>query len=252
MNKRLSAIVLLVVVMIIWGIAYAVTKASRAEIPPVLFALLRYAIASVFLAVFVVFSGKLAKIPRPVPWIAISLMGVSGVYLYTIAYNVSLVYTSAAQGALVQSFIPAVTVLLAAVFLKESLSPIRLAGIGISIVGIFLIMIFAEEGVDAPNSRLGNAIMLLSVAFWAAFTLLGKRLAGFDPLVITSGATIAGTLLLITAALLEVISKPPPDITSSGWMGAIYLGVFSSAVAMLLYNRSLQHLNEEKQRIFST
>jgi drug/metabolite transporter (DMT)-like permease len=137
MNKRLSAIILLVVAMIIWGSAYAVTKASLAEIPPVLFALLRYIIASILLAAFVIFSGELARIPRPVPWIAVFLMGASGVFLYTIAYNISLVYTSAAQGALVQSFIPAVTILLAAVFLKESLSPVRLAGIGISIVGIF-------------------------------------------------------------------------------------------------------------------
>lgn len=243
MNKRLSAIVLLVVAMIIWGSAYAVTKASLAEIPPVLFALLRYIIASILLAAFVVFSGKLARIPRPIPWIAIVLMGASGVFFYTIAYNISLVYTSTAQGALVQSFIPAVTILLAAVFLKESLSPIRLAGIGISIVGIFLIMIFAEGGVDAPNSLLGNSIMLLSVAFWAAYTIFAKRLAGLDPLVITTGATIAGTILLMPAALLEVMGKAPPHITASGWVGVIYLGVFSSAVAMLLYNRSLQHLN---------
>lgn len=140
MNKRLSAIILLIIAMIIWGSAYAVTKASLAEVPPVLFALLRYLIASVLLIAFVIFGGKLAKIPRPVPWFAIVLMGASGVFLYSIAYNVSLVYTSASQGALVQSFIPAVTVLLAAFFLKEPLSPIRLFGIGISIAGIFLIM----------------------------------------------------------------------------------------------------------------
>jgi drug/metabolite transporter (DMT)-like permease len=104
-------------------------------------------------------------------------------------------------------------------------------------------MIFAKGGVDAPNSLLGNSIMLLSVAFWAAYTLFAKRLAGLDPLVITTGATIAGTVLLLPAALIEVMSKAPPQITTSGWAGVIYLGVFSSAVAMLLYNRSLQHLN---------
>ncbi len=243
MNKRLSAIILLIVAMIIWGSAFAVTKASLAEVPPVLFAFLRYVIASVLLAVFVVFSGKLTKIPRPVPWTAIALMGVSGVFLYTVAYNISLVYTSAAQGALVQSFIPAVTALLAAAFLKETLSPIRLLGIGISIAGIFLIMFFAEANESAPNSFLGNLIMLLSVVLWAAYTLFAKRLANFDPLIITTGATIAGTILLASAALFELGGKNFPSISASGWTGVIYLGVFSSAVAMLLYNRSLQCLN---------
>lgn len=243
MNKRLSAIILLVVAMIIWGSAFAVTKASLAEVPPVLFALLRYLIASILLIAFVVFGGKSAKMPRPVPWFAIVLMGASGVFLYTIAYNISLVYTSASQGALVQSFIPAVTALLAAFFLKESLSPIRLFGIGISIAGIFLIMFFAEANADAPNSFLGNLIMLLSVVLWAAYTLFAKRLAEFDPLVITTGATIAGTILLIPAAIFELGGESFPQISASGWTGIIYLGVFSSAVAMLLYNRSLQYLD---------
>lgn len=243
MNRRLSAIILLVVAVIIWGSAFAVTKASLAEVPPVLFAFLRYVIASVLLAVFVVFSGKLAKIPRPVPWTAIALMGASGVFLYTIVYNLSLVYTSAAQGALVQSFIPIVTALFAAFFLKETLSPIRLLGIGVSIAGIFLIMLFAAESADAPDSFLGNALMLLSVLFWAAYTLFAKRLANFDPLVITAGATIFGTILLAPAALYELGGTNFPPISASGWTGVIYLGVFSSAVAMLLYNRSLQHLN---------
>lgn len=243
MNKRFSAIILLVIAMIIWGSAYAVTKASLAEVPPVLFALLRYLIASVLLIAFVVFGGKLANIPRPVPWIAVALMGASGVFLYTVVYNLSLVYTSAAQGALVQSFIPIVTALLAAFFLKETLSPIRLLGIGVSIAGIFLIMLFASESADAPNSSLGNFLMLLSVLFWAAYTLFAKRLAIFDPLVITAGATIFGTILLAPAAVFEIGGTNFPPISASGWMGIIYLGVFSSAVAMLLYNRSLQHLN---------
>ncbi|MCW5961611.1 MAG: DMT family transporter [Pyrinomonadaceae bacterium] len=229
--------------MIIWCSAYAVTKASLAEVPPVLFALLRYLIASVLLIAFVVFGGKLAKMPRPVPWIAVALMGASGVFLYTVVYNLSLVYTSAAQGALVQSFIPIVTALLAAFFLKETLSPIRLLGIGVSIAGIFLIMLFASESADAPNSSLGNFLMLLSVLFWAAYTLFAKRLANFDPLVITAGATIFGTILLAPAAVFEIGGTNFPPISASGWMGIIYLGVFSSAVAMLLYNRSLQHLN---------
>lgn len=243
MNKRLTAIILLIVAMVIWGSAFAVTKASLAEVPPVLFAFLRYIIASFLLVALVIFSGKLKKIPRPVPWTAIALMGASGVFLYTVVYNISLVYTSAAQGALVQSFIPIVTVLFAAFFLKESLSPIRLLGISVSIGGIFLIMFFAEGSSDAPNTFLGNALMLLSVIFWAAYTIFAKRLAEFDPLVITTGATLIGTILLAPAALFELGGTNFPVITASGWTGVIYLGVFSSAVAMLLYNRSLQHLN---------
>lgn len=58
--------------------------------------------------------------------------------------------------------------------------------------------------------------MLLSVIFWAAYTLFAKLLADFEPLVITAGATTAGTILLVPVTFLELGRKPPPYIASLG------------------------------------
>jgi drug/metabolite transporter (DMT)-like permease len=43
---RALSVVLLVLVMLIWGSTYVVTKAGLGELPPMLFALLRFAVAS--------------------------------------------------------------------------------------------------------------------------------------------------------------------------------------------------------------
>ena len=250
MNNRVSAVVLLVVAMVIWGSAFAVTKASLAEVPPILFAFLRFVVASALLVFLAVRRGGLAKLPRPAPVGTIALMGATGVFLYYIVYNFSLVYTSAAQGALVQSFIPIVTALLAFFFLKEPLTAIRLLGIAVSIGGIFLILAVSETGLDVPNPFAGNLLMLASVVLWSAYTIFAKRAAHLDSLVVTAGATVVGTVLLAPAALWEIAALGLPRISAWGWASVVYLGAFSSAAAMLLYNRSLQYLSASQTANF--
>src|SRR5690348_8495329 len=116
MKSHVSSMILLTAVMIIWGSSFAVTKNSVNAVPPVFFALLRMTVASVLLLIVAQFRGGTSKIPKPVPWIIIGLMGLTGTCLYYICFNISLQYTTASVGALIQSFIPIVTALLAFIF----------------------------------------------------------------------------------------------------------------------------------------
>ena len=195
--------ILLIAVMIIWGSSFAVTKNSVKAVPPIFFALLRMTVASVLLLIVAQFRGGTSKIPRPVPWIIIGLMGLTGTCLYYICFNISLLYTTASVGALIQSFIPIVTALLALVFLKERLSVKSMLGIAISITGVLLIIFMAGPNEKAKNPFLGNMLMLASVFIWAIYTILAKRIAHIDPIVVTAYSIAIGTLLLIPLRFLN-------------------------------------------------
>lgn len=243
MRRKVSAIALLVLVMVIWGSAYAVTKASLAEIPPMLLAFLRNFVASVLLVAFAQMRGAAMNSRRTIPWAMVALMGLTGVCLYYLGFNASLVYTTASQGALIESFIPIVTALLAALFLKEKLTAKRMLGIGFSIAGVVLLIFrAAPPEATAPNPILGNALMLGTVVIWAIYTILAKRLADFDQLTVTAHSTAIGTLLLAPFALFELWGKSFPEISAGGWLSVLYLGAAASAGAYWLYNRSLKYL----------
>jgi drug/metabolite transporter (DMT)-like permease len=79
-------------------------------------------------------------------------MGLTGIALYYIGFNLALTYTSASQGALVQSSIPAVTAIAAVWCLGERLSRRRLLGIGFAIGGVLMIVARAAPDTDAPAS----------------------------------------------------------------------------------------------------
>ncbi len=182
MSKRTVAVLSLVLVMTIWGSSFAITKTSLSTIPPVLLALLRFAVASVLLLPIAQLRGGTARLQRPIAWSTITLMGLTGVTLYYIGYNVSLYYISASQAVLIQSAIPAVTAFLAFVFLRERLSAKRVAGIGISLIGVALVMIAAAPAGGASHTLLGNVLMAGTTILWAAYTILAKRLAASDQL----------------------------------------------------------------------
>jgi drug/metabolite transporter (DMT)-like permease len=252
MSGRALSILLLLAAVLIWGSTYVVTKSGVEDMPPMLFALLRYCVASLLLVPLALARGGLRRLPRPVPWGILALMGLTGVALYYTAFNLGLTYTTASQAAMIQSSIPAVTALLAVVWLGERPSARRIVGISLAIVGVVLVV--AGEKPEAGASRapaIGNLLLFGTVLTWSIYTVLAKRLADADFIAVMAAVSVAGTLMLIPAALVEAAAMPVPSIPGDGWLRIAYLGAFSSALSYLFYNRALRDLDASQVGAFS-
>ena len=106
-SRRAYALAGLILVMIVWGITYVVTKAAVREIPPLTLAALRYLIAaSVLVPIAMVRSGSM-RLPRPVSFAPLAWMGLTGIVILTVGFNYGLIYGSATQGALLYALSPA-------------------------------------------------------------------------------------------------------------------------------------------------
>jgi drug/metabolite transporter (DMT)-like permease len=240
---RAFAIALLVVVMVMWGGTYVVTKAGVDELPPMLFALLRFGVASLLLVPLALLRGGRAKLPRPIPWRTLLLMGLTGVGVYYIGFNLALTYTTASQGALIQSSIPAITTIMAMVWLGERLSRQRVLGIVLAVVGVLLIVARTSPDASARSPLVGNLLMFGTVLVWGVYTILAKRVADVDIIAITASVAVIGTIMLVPAALIEAAGKPVPAISSASWLRILYLGGLASAAGYLLYGRALRDLD---------
>jgi len=249
-RRRALAIALLLLTMMIWGGTYVVTKTGVAEVPPMLFALLRFGVASAVLVPLALLRGGIARLPRPIPWGTLLLMGLTGVGLYYTGFNLALTYTTASQGALVQSSIPAITALMAVLWLRERLSGHRLFGIGLVIVGVLLIVARTSSDGSARSPLIGNLLMFGTVLVWGVYTILAKRVADVDVIAITAIVTLLGTIMLLPAALVEVAHSQWPPISGPNWLRIIYLGALASAGGYLLYGRALRDLDASLVGIF--
>lgn len=250
MSRRATAILSLIFVMGIWGSAFSVTKAAIAEVPPVLIAFLRFALAAaILLPLTLIRRGSSPRMPKR-QWVRVAAMGLSGFTLFQAGSNIAQTYTTATQAAIIQSIIPVLTVILAALVLRERPTGRRVAGIALSLVGVFAVVLAAAPSESARSPLLGGAIMLGAVGMWAIYTVIAKRLAGADLLDVTAYSTAFGALFLLPMALVESGGQALPGISAGGWLSIAYLGVMSSALANLLYNRSLAHLEANQAATF--
>lgn len=236
------ALILLLIAILIWGFAYVVTKSGLSAVPPMLFALLRYSVASLLLVPLALARGGLKRLPRPVPWTTLVLMALSGVGFYYVLFNLALSYTSASQTALIQSAFPAIVAIMAVVWLHERVTRRRILGIALAVAGVALI-VATQADAAARDPLLGNALAFASVLSWSVYTILAKRMADADPIAVTAVISLIGTGMLVPAALLENAHVSLSSIPAAGWLPIIYLGALASAVGYLLYIRALRDID---------
>ncbi|HEY5808763.1 MAG TPA: DMT family transporter [Povalibacter sp.] len=252
MNRRWRAIWILVGVMTLWGCTFVLTKDVIGDVPPWTLAFLRVTIGFLFLLPMAWLSYRKSPQPRtPLPWKPMLVMGAIGVAFYYGVFNVGLVYTSASQGALVQSSIPAMTALVAVVWLREHASRTRIAGIVLSVIGVLVIFSGSSGQGDASAPMFGNLLVFLSVIAWGIYTSLAKRFAHVDAIVLTAGVIGAGALLLLPAAIVELHGRALPHLNSVQWLEVLVLGAGASGLAYMLYNLALQDVDASLAGVFA-
>jgi drug/metabolite transporter (DMT)-like permease len=121
----------------------------------------------------------------------------------------------------------------------------------LAVLGVLLIVARAGPGAEARAPLLGNLLMIGTVVVWAVYTMLAKRAADADPIVVTAGVSFLGMLMLIPGALAEAAQVPTPPISVATWARIAYLGAFPSAASYLLYNRALRDLDASLVGIFT-
>ncbi|WP_175596946.1 DMT family transporter [Peristeroidobacter soli] len=246
------SMLLLVLTMVVWGSTFMVTKELIAVWPPFTVAFVRVIVGTLVLLPFAL-SRKTPGLR--LPWPTIWLMGFIGVALYYLVFNMAMMSVSASQGALVQASIPAMTALVAVLWLRERATALRWLGIAMSVGGVLIV--FSGSGSDGGESSLfGSLLMFASVVCWGLYTALAKRAAGFDSLVITVAVTGTGSLLLLPLAGYEVVTANLagdglPPLPLIGWVELLYLGGIASGVAYLLYNASLRHLDASEVGVYT-
>jgi drug/metabolite transporter (DMT)-like permease len=241
MTKRARATLMLLVTMLIWGSTFVVTKRTIQILPPLQLAFVRVMLGALVLAPFA-WMRRAREPLTPIPWRSIAWLGAIGVAFYYIAFNSALARTSAAQGALVQSCIPAVTALIAVLWLGERAPARRWIGIGLSIAGV--IVVFAGSATQgATSSSYGNLLMFATVLAWGIYTSLAKRVAHCDTLVVTAGLLAVGAIMLLPFAAWEHAHSCAIRATASAAFAVIYLGCGASGIAYLFYNAALREVD---------
>jgi len=248
MNNTLIGSLYLTVASSIWGGMYVVVKHTVSVIPPLELVWMRYAIALITLIIIGLASKQNWRVSRQ-HLLLISAISIIGYVISIITQETGTMLSSAQMGAIITSTTPAFMVLFASMILKERLTFKKSISVILATIGVLTIV-----GIDDINlsSTLGGLSLLIAALTWAFMSVLIKRLpTDYSQIVVTAYAVFIAVVVLTPFVIqrhpqvtLNELSQP--DI----WGGLLYLGVISTSLAFLLWNRGLQMLNASSGGIF--
>jgi len=237
--------VLFLAMSVIWGVPYLLIKVAVDEVSPVMVVFARCVIGAALLLPWTIAKGQLRPALRH--WRALLLFTVlemAGPWLLIAYAEGSL--SSSLTGLLVAGvpFVAALAARLAGE--EERLTPIRILGMVIGVVGIAVLL-----GLDIEGAQL---LPLLAI---------GLVLIGYatGPLVVTRalpdvpGVAASAIALAVTAVVYAPFALPQldevSDVSAPAWLSLIGLGVVCTALALALFFALIREVGPQRALVIT-
>ena len=229
---------LLILLGILWGVPFALTKISLTSISPLTLVAARVLIAAATLWMIIALSGY--RIPNPRGWIGpLFTQGIITCVLpYTlIAYGQQSV--DSALAAILNSTAPLFVCLISVIWThQEKISGERLFGVTVGLSGVVLIA-GASALTGLGHATAGQAAILLATVSSAVSVILGRRLSAIPAEVAAAGTlTCAAIVLVPLSAILETPWHTAPSAASI--TALLINAVFATAVGFVIYFRLIR------------
>jgi len=254
-------------IVVIWAVNFIAAKIGLRSFPPLTMASFRVCAAGVVMIPFylVVKGLRLSAFTegaadrrkgfsRRDAWTFLYL-GFFGVSVNQFCFTLGLHYTSVSHAAIIVGMGPIYTLILAVLLRLERATWHKAVGMGIAFTGVAVLA--SEHGISAHSpSLLGDAITMTGSLGFAMYAVLGKRVAGeYDALTMTAYNHFAGALVVLPLAVHQVIAMGTAGnwraVPWQAWAAVLYMGLFGSAVAYVLYYWLLRYLEASQLSAFT-
>ncbi len=238
---------------IIWSGNFIIAKAVANSIPPVSLSFYRWAIATVIICPF---AFKQFKKETGVIWQNkwyIFFAALTGIALFNTCIYFAGHHTTALNLALIGTTTsPVISVILAAVFLKEKITVVRIAGLLICITGIlFLLANGSIQTLLHLQFSKGDGWILLAALSFAVYNTMVKK----KPLFISAIPFLfilffTGTIILMPFYFWELTQYAPVKWNASLAAILLYIGLGASVLAFFFWNKAVANLGAARTALF--
>jgi drug/metabolite transporter (DMT)-like permease len=183
-------------------------------------------------------------------WLLVLALGLIGISLYNTLFTAGLALVEASRAALIVPTNPALTALLAALFLRERLGWLRTVGVALSMAGALWVLCRGDPlALRTVQFGLGELYLVLCILTWCIYTLLGRlALASMSALTLTAYVMAVGVLPLTALAWNE--PRQLTEVTWVSWTALAYLVVFGTVIPFLWYYEGVKALGAARAAQF--
>jgi drug/metabolite transporter (DMT)-like permease len=180
--------------------------------------------------------------PRRQDWLAISGLGLLFFGLFPLLFNASLMYTTAARGALALATAPLQTLIVGAMFGVEALASRKLTGVLVAMVGVAIALLSRLSGAPGLEGAWSGDLLMIAAAFCLAISNVWSKpfIRQSGPLQFTSIMMGSGSLFLIAISWARGGFAAAYQFDTAQWFAVLYLGIIGSALTWYLWAFALR------------
>lgn len=235
-----------------WGSAFIAGSFATQDLSPITVAFFRFFFAGLLLIPIMLIMDKGGRRPRGKEWLLVSVLGLTGIALYNIAFFVATRDASIVKSSLFIASNPVLIVILSGIFLKEVITRRNVIGLILALIGATIII---TEGQFKQLFESGLApidlVLLLAVICWALYSVVGKiALQKFGSITTTTYAVVIGTLMLMPFVFFETNVAELQQASTLTWVSIIHMSVIVSVVSFIMYYQGIKMIGAARASIF--
>lgn len=232
----------------IWGASFLFMRIIAPEIGTVPTAFFRVSIAAAGLLVILAmlrvswdFQGKFKTV---------LLLGVINSGIPATMYSVAAQVLPAGYSAIFNATTPLMGVLIGGLFFSERLTPAKIAGVALGLLGVAVLTRAGPVAFDL-ELLIGALACLLATTCYGFAGFLARRWldqrGGLDSRLSALGSMLGATLFLLPFFAFSAITQPPASWGGwQVWVSLLGLGLVCTAFAYILYFRLLEEIGPVK------
>ena len=236
------------IIYLVWGSTFLAIRVGVQEVPPFLFAAMRFLVAGSALYAWMRVKGT----PSPTwrQWSAASLMAV-----LIFVFDYGLIFWAERRvpsgiTAVMMATIPVFMVISEIVIMKtQQLSARLVVALLVGIGGVVVLVSRSVSFGDAPIDPVGACALIVAAISWSVASALSRKLPLPESKAMSSGAQmlVGGVLLTLTAgALGEFHGFRLQAVSAKSWFALLYLIVAGSIIAYTAYVWLIHHQSPTK------
>jgi drug/metabolite transporter (DMT)-like permease len=231
---------LLLLTSLFWGGNFVVGKVLVDYADSLTLTVLRWVIATACLLP-VVWLKETQILPPRRALLPLLAMGLTGVALFNVFMFWALERTSAINVGLLSTLNPVAIAIFSFFLLRERMNGLQMAGMIVSFFGVLVVLSKGETArILALEFNIGDLWMLAAVAMWGLYAIAAKfAMRDVSPMMSTMYAGMFGIVALIPFTLPSFAVREPD---AAFWGAILYIGFFSTVLAMVFWNIGVQKL----------
>ena len=235
-------VLMTVLAALLWASSFSVIKVGLRYIDPYSFLLLRFVIGAALLSVVVCIAGKGRQLVRHLCDKYSIVLGLALAASFALQFRAQTEIPASTAAIIINSSTLLVAPL-SAMVLHERIGVRKVAALALGILGVYLITARSVGAGAGANGWLGNLLIsgsAVSTAFYIVLTKKALSVRKLDELPLVT-AVFAWSLPAYLIMALPSL-KGGLEVGREAWLAVIYLAIFCSALAFLLWATAIKRI----------